>query len=282
MRPILYLIFASFAFLNIGCAALLFASPPSSVFSSSEINESSGIIKSRLYPDLFWTHNDSGDTPRIFAIHGDGQLVAEVNVKGAENLDWEDIAAGEPGQIYICDIGNNGRARDDLVIYQIPEPNPKTDNSVTVTRVIRFRYESRSQDKNQPYFDAEACFFASGKIYILTKHRLRTELYRLDISQDSAVGTPTANEEHVAERVSGLAIPGMVTGADLSPDGKRLAVLTYLGIHLFEKPKGGDDYLGGIHTTIDLFFGQSEGITFDGAAVLITNEEGQLLKMPYK
>jgi len=270
MRPILTFIFGLFALLNVGCAPLLFASPPSSVFSSSEINESSGIIKSGRYPNIFWTHNDSGDTARIFAIHEDGTLIAQVSVTGADNIDWEDIAVGNVGQIFICDIGNNngGKNRDDLAIYLIPEPNYNTHASVKVARKIKFRYESGSQP------DAEACFFASGKLYILTKHRRSlTALYRLD----------PAKEDQVAEKVSEYAMSGMATGADVSADGKTLAVLTYLGIHLFEKPKGNDNYLAGAHKMIDLFFGQAEGIAFlNDSLLLITNEEGQLLKVPYK
>ncbi|MBI3358404.1 MAG: hypothetical protein HY201_05210 [Nitrospirae bacterium] len=251
---------------NIGCAPLLFASPPSFVFSSSEIDESSGIIKSRHYPNIFWTHNDSGDTARIFAVHEDGKLVAEVEVAGAENLDWEDIAAGDQGQIYICDIGGNTRVRNDFAIYLIPEPNPDSDKSVKVIKKIKFRYEGGS------HFDAEACFFASGHIYILTKRLTMTKLYRLDPSK----------EDQVAEKISEYPVSGMVTGADVTPDGKTLAVLTYLGIHIFEKPKENDNYLAGVHKTIDLFFGQAEGIAFDDSVLLITNEEGQLLKVPYK
>lgn len=251
-----------------GCAPLLFASPPSAAFSSSEIDESSGIIKSRRYPNIFWTHNDSGDTARIFAIHEDGKLVTEVKVAGAENVDWEDITMGEQGQIYLCDIGNNkGKARDDVAIYLIPEPNPDTDKSVEVIRKIQFRYKSLSR------IDAEACFFASGKIYILTKHRQPlTELYRLD----------PAKEDQVAEKIAEYPMMGMVTGADVSADGKRLVVLTYMDVHLFEKPKGNDNYLAGVHKTIDLFFGQAEGIAFNDATLIVTNEEGQLLKVPYK
>ena len=268
MRPILPFIFSFLALFSIGCAPFLFASPPSFVFSSSEIDESSGIIKSRHYPNIFWTHNDSGDTARIFAVHENGKLVAEVEVEGAENVDWEDIAVGELGQIYICDIGNNGKDRDDLAIYLIPEPNPTTDKRVEVIQKIKFRYGSPSQS------DAEACFFASGKIYILTKHKRKslTELYRLDPTQ----------QDQVAEKVSEYPMSGMVTGADVSVNGKTLAVLTYLGVHIFEKPKENDNYLAGVHKTIDVFFGQAEGIAFNGSELLVTNEEGQLLKVSYK
>ena len=70
------------------------------------IPESSGIVKSRRYPGIFWVHNDSGNPPLLFAIKGDGQIVRQFRL-GVPNLDWEDIAIDDHGHLYIGDIGNN-------------------------------------------------------------------------------------------------------------------------------------------------------------------------------
>jgi len=40
---------------------------PYATIDSDEIVESSGIIKSKKYPGVFWTHNDSGDSARGLA-----------------------------------------------------------------------------------------------------------------------------------------------------------------------------------------------------------------------
>src|SRR2546421_5481348 len=40
-----------------------------------QIPESSGIIDSRKYPGVFWTFNDSGNGPTIFAVRRDGTLL---------------------------------------------------------------------------------------------------------------------------------------------------------------------------------------------------------------
>ncbi|MEK7286482.1 MAG: hypothetical protein AAB035_04205 [Nitrospirota bacterium] len=247
----------------------LFAASEQSTIDSSEITESSGIVKSRKYDDIFWTHNDSGDTARIFAIHSDGTTVATVTIDGAYHVDWEDIAISDAGQIYICDIGDNLMRRDDLVVYQIAEPKPE-DQVVRVARKIKFHYESK--EGKSAHFDAEACFFSDGNLYFLTKHRFYTELFRLNLS----------DEEPIAKPISSLGITGRVTGADVAPDGKRLAVLTYMGIYIFDKPKKNDDYLKGQYRLIEQFFGQAEGIAFDGAALIITNEESEILKVTYK
>jgi len=68
--------------------------------SFSPINESSGLVKSRLWSNVFWTHNDSGDEPRIFPVKRDGSILkpewaeeyAGIKIKDAVNIDWEDIA----------------------------------------------------------------------------------------------------------------------------------------------------------------------------------------------
>ena len=93
------------------------------------IKETSGIAASRRVDNVWWVHNDSGDSARVFAINTSGQTLGEYALSGASAIDWEDIAAG-PGPtagvsyLYVGDIGDNDQKRRDLVIYRIPEPEP--------------------------------------------------------------------------------------------------------------------------------------------------------------
>jgi hypothetical protein len=64
----------------------------------SAINESSGIVASRTTPGVYWTHNDSGDGPYIYALDEHGARRGTWRVKGASARDWEDIAAGRGPQ----------------------------------------------------------------------------------------------------------------------------------------------------------------------------------------
>src|ERR1700761_9391203 len=67
------------------------------------IDEASGIAAPGIFKDIFYVHNDSGDTSRVFSVTADGKLKNIIYYNGdpAEKLavrDVEDIAVG-PGPI---------------------------------------------------------------------------------------------------------------------------------------------------------------------------------------
>lgn len=235
-------------------------------FQNPEIVESSGLVKSRRLDGVFWTHNDSGDRPRIFAVGGEGQDLGAVEIRGARNVDWEDLAIDDAGFLYLCDIGDNRGRRRDLVIYKIPEVDPRRVGETTVTARFPFHYPDR------PPTDAEACFYTGGALYLMTKERVNngTSLYRLDLSRPE--------EDQRALFVGRAEIETLVTGADVTPDGALLAVLSYTFVDLYRKPADGENYLAGPHRRFWLYFGQAEGIAWDGTDLLISNEEGNLLR----
>ena len=94
---------------------------------SAEITESSGLAASPCQANLFWTHNDSGDGPYIFAIDSTGANLGTWKVENAANTDWEDMAAFKDGSgqcfLYIGEIGNTEKAeRTEHKIYRVKEP----------------------------------------------------------------------------------------------------------------------------------------------------------------
>lgn len=92
------------------------------------IAESSGLAASRRQPGVFWTHNDSGDDPVLYAIDDRGRFLAAFWVNGAEHVDWEDLALGPAGEtggpdaLYVADVGDNGLVRSEIALYRVPEP----------------------------------------------------------------------------------------------------------------------------------------------------------------
>ena len=57
------------------------------------INESSGLAASPAHRGVFWTHNDSGSKPLLYAFNKKGQDLATVTVTGASARDWEDMSS---------------------------------------------------------------------------------------------------------------------------------------------------------------------------------------------
>src|ERR1041384_8744014 len=91
------------------------------------VSESSGLAASRLAPGAYWTHNDSGDGPFVYAFDTRGDSLGVFRVAGAQARDWEDMAAGpgpERGKsyLYLGDIGDNDETRDEVVVYRVAEP----------------------------------------------------------------------------------------------------------------------------------------------------------------
>src|ERR687890_547292 len=65
------------------------------------IDESSGIVASRRNPGLFWTHNDSGDGPLVYAFDRAGRSRGAWRVEGAQARDWEDTGENEEGREFV-------------------------------------------------------------------------------------------------------------------------------------------------------------------------------------
>lgn len=232
-----------------------------------EIGESSGVAVSRRHPGVFWTHNDSGNNPELFAIDSAGKLLAQVRVTGARNQDWEDIALGPcpAGQcLYIGDIGDSRGKGDDLVIYRVPEPNPRSRATAQVERFgMRFPDGPR---------DAEALFvLPSGELYVITKER-QTTLYRYP-------SPLRANQTVTLERVRGLDIgtEERVTGADATPDGRWIAVRTNTLLALYRTPEllqgGGSGPVQVDLAPLGEVQGEGVALASDGTVVL-TSEGG--------
>jgi hypothetical protein len=248
------------------------------------INESSGVVASRRNPGLFWTHNDSGDGPFVYAFDRAGRSRGTFRVEGATARDWEDIAAG-PGPeasrayLYAGDIGDNEAKRELIVVYRFAEPEvadadaASTHERPRVTapaEAIRIKYPDGAHN-------AEALLVhpTTGDLYVVTKGGDAAGVYKLAAPFDaSAVNT--------LARVAVLRGPGffgtLVTGADISPDGRRVAVCDYANGYELTLPEGSkdfDDIWRQKPTVIPLGVrrqGESVCYRLDGAALLATSE----------
>lgn len=197
------------------------------------IRESSGLIASRLHPGLLWTHNDSGDSARLFLMDEVGKHRGEFHIENARNIDWEDIAhvwVDGRSMLLVGDIGDNNSRRTHVTLYLVPEPAelPADVNRPVTLRhegSIRFRYEDGPRDAESLAFDP-----LHGMILIVDKpwmkrrapsNRTPTGLYVLPWPDDFS-GEPIFTATRAADLPMGLP-----TAMDMSPDLRRLIIMTY-------------------------------------------------------
>lgn len=250
---------------------------------SNDVNESSGIAASLCQPDVLWTHNDSGDDAFLYAMDLKGNPKGTWRVTGARNIDWEDIATfKDPAGhcfVYIGDIGNNKLARAELKIYRIEEPavsdatansNKKNPLEIDQAEVVTFKYSDTPHDAETLMVQPQ-----TADIYVLTK--------RLDgPSLVFKIAPPFATPGSVvAQKVGEVSVPavpnGLLTGGEISPDGKRVIVCDLSAgyeLHLGDAVAF-DDIWKSRPVTIDLGDRkQGEAVTFsaDGRSVLATSE----------
>lgn len=249
------------------------------------ITESSGIVASRTNPGLYWTHNDSGDGPFIFAFDSRGTRRGVWRVTGASARDWEDIASGpgpERGKnyLYIGDIGDNNESRADVVVYRVAEPSIKSGDSQFTKRkpsateaaeAIRLRYPDGKHDSETLLVHP-----GNGNLYLITKIPFSNSTVYVANAPIRTDRTTTL------VRVGELSLPsllgGIITGGDISPDGRRVVLCDYLrGYEMVLADDNGpfDRIWKQKIRTVDLGRReQGEAIAYrlDGRAILTTSE----------
>lgn len=244
-----------------------------------EIDESSGLEFTSI--NSLWSHNDTDNDPLIMNMDASGNYLGDLELSGVVPVDFEDVAYDGSFNFYIGEFGNNENDRTDLKIYKIPNPdlligtvNPEIVNFTLSDQVL---FPPPNSQKN---FDIEAMFYFNGSIHLFSKNRTNPfdgliKHYKLNPGPGTQVAelqnTYFANlsENHAS-----------ITGADISPDGTRIALLTNSSIFLFTEFNS-DNFFDGTQT-YNFFNGASpkEGITFIDECTVMISEESDGLGTP--
>ncbi|HYG00989.1 MAG TPA: hypothetical protein VD927_01030 [Chryseosolibacter sp.] len=239
------------------------------------VKEASGLAMSRS--NFLWTHNDGGP-PMLFCFDTLGNLQRSLQLNHP-NAGWESLATDKDGMMYIGAFGNNKNDKRELKIYVIPDPETITARVITA-EIIRYKYSDQraypasDEGKN---FDMDAFIAMDDALYLFSKNRTRpftgyTRVYKLP-------KRPGTYEAQVVDSIylgEGPMIDCWVTGADLSPDGKTLALLSHQYIWLIADFTPGN-FSGGTLQRIALnHFSHKAGITFSGNNRLYIVDEREL------
>ncbi|KAK7090470.1 uncharacterized protein [Littorina saxatilis] len=194
--------------------------------SSSKVNENSGLAASRVHSGVMYGLNDNGDSSHIFALDPvTGSLRATLEIRSAQNYDWEDLCVGTCGQdiqgtcIYIGDIGDHGGDGAKNIIYKVKEPEVIShDASLPVLNVYKFTW---GED------DAESLMLdPDGDLYVISKvhggRAVFAKLPRAGWGSNYPVTIPLENTAILRIHTD----HNDPQGADISPDGTELLVKT--------------------------------------------------------
>ena len=252
--------------------------------------ESSGVAVSRAQPGVYWTHNDSGDGPNLYAIDLAGKLLATFKVAGAEARDWEDMAAGPciadpapsgtatPVCLYFADVGDNDRRRPWLTVYVVIEPWLDESTRTVASRSFRFRYPDGPDDTEAFAVlpDGDATIVSKGRSGTIAFFRLRRDAIARAVVSGEVLTAEYAGDSGIRPDAE---IGRLASGAAVSPDGTTLAVRTYYEVFFFSAVKDRDvvNWRGpGKPCFLGDAESQGEAITYiDRDTLLLTSERGR-------
>src|SRR4051812_38520627 len=115
-KPLLpLLVLLAVAVLPAGASA---APTPLFTLRDPQIAESSGIAATSARDDVVFTHNDSGNTARFFAVDPYGCTIGVFTAPGVTATDWEDMARGPGRSLWLGDVGDNDATRDEIAVQR--------------------------------------------------------------------------------------------------------------------------------------------------------------------
>lgn len=248
------------------------------------INESSGIVASRINKGIFWTHNDSGDAPFIYAFDAKGKQRGTFRVAGAQSLDWEDIAIAFDSKtnksfLYIGDIGDNSKERESIIVYRVAEPVITAEDANSTKANARQTENAEAIRLQYPdgKHNAETVMVhpTTGDIYIVTKtQKGAAGVYK--------ISNPSTLSTNKLIKVGDINVPslmkGFLTGGEISSDGQRVILCDYFAA--FEFVLNSNEKFDDLWNTKPLIVNlsqreQGEAVCYstDGKAIYATSEK---------
>jgi hypothetical protein len=236
----------------------------------NRILEASGVAVGK---NVIWTHNDSGDIARFFALDRHCHTLATYDVTNETATDWEDMARGA-GALWLGDIGDNNGNRKEVEIVKVPEPTVTRGEHRVKATVLHLHYADGPQDAETLLVDP-----VSGELFVITKSfngwagvyavrgNVLTKVNYFHLSQTGTRGGPAGPLGQVA-----------VTSGDINPSVTRVVLRTYTDAYEWTI-RGGD--VAGAFTSKPVRTAlppttQGEGIAYDtDGRSWITTSEGK-------
>lgn len=250
--------------------------PPEALITvrDERIDESSGLVAARRHPDRYYTAND-GAIRRLYLLDPQLGVVGDWSLADADFRDVEDLASARVAgqdEVWLADVGDNDARRTTVRLIRYAEPRLGEDR-------LRRTGEWELAYADGPR-DAEGVFVAPDGTWVQVIEKVETGasgvyFAELDRSRRSAT------LRRVGQITVGGALLGtqMVTAADVSPDGRWIAVRTYGGLWEFALSEGKGTlpwtWIRSLPRSIRApLQNQSEAVAYspDGNSLLMTSE----------
>ncbi|MEP0984569.1 hypothetical protein [Ekhidna sp.] len=189
--------------------------------------EASGLEESFQNEGYFWTHNDSGRDPTLYLIDTQGEIKMEVELKGINNRDWEEIVTVKKdgrSLIYVAEIGDNKAVHDNVKLICFEEPTYKGKNKIEISnnklKIMSFKYAEGARDAEAILFDKR-----SDEFVLVTKREDNALVYSFPFE---------VSDEPTVIQSKGTVPAKLFTAADMNDEGEIL-LKHYSAIYYWEK-----------------------------------------------
>ncbi len=250
--------------------------------STGEITQASGLA---LDPNgtSFWTHNDQGNpTTKVYKFlpttgNTNVTVQKEVTILNTTNLDWEDLAKDNTGNIYLSQVGKNCNANSDpnecpnrfiFKIHKLSLASLNHPDSMSVTpETYYFKYPLTGYDiincdgDDTVFVNCEAVIWHNDALYLFTKNIWSkytnncggwiegyTNYFKLELNTSSSMQNPLVavykGKVNLKVYASDASDKYQVTAAAISPDQSILALVSYGRIWQFRNFTG-DQFFNG-------------------------------------
>ena len=196
----------------------------------SDVGESSGLAVSNRHRNRWWTHNDSGGKPQLFAFDESGKRTGKCSLKGVKAKDWEDMAVFSIDghhRVVVADCGDNLSKRESISLYLFDEPNPNKSKEIDEFQEIKVTYSDGPRNCEAVAVDAN-----NRRIVMLEKSMLPLAgVYTIALPESA---DREKKIKATARRLTTLALP-MATAMDIDPVNGDVWVTNYFQAFRFRR-----------------------------------------------
>ena len=273
---------------------------------------------------VFWISSRSvGQNPTLYAVDKDGKILGSEYQVQVRNVGQEELVFvhrvrknRQEDFMVLADTSNKFKNRDSLRFYEISPDVPsevedeKEKRDVSVKREISFEFPPAAtpddKDKGvsglykipigptpavelqypQEDYDTAAIIVLDDTLWVFSKRSLgsSTALYRLPLETISPYTRAEDSSSYMLDFIQEFCSGAPVSGADVSSDGKRLAVMTSETIFLFDltTPASETNPIANLlgRVSVPKTSGAPVGITWDDASTMIVlSDSNELTKI---